>query len=89
VSVAAALEMAGDTIKGARIALGGVAHKPWRDTEAESFLNGKSATTDNFQVVAEAIMRNARGYVHNTFKIELAKRAVVRALRHAARMEKQ
>jgi len=84
VSVAVALEMDGETIKEARLALGGVAHKPWRDTEAEGLLSGKPATRDNFQKVAEAITRDARGYGHNTFKIELAKRAVARALRQAA-----
>jgi xanthine dehydrogenase YagS FAD-binding subunit len=87
VSVAAALEMSGDTIREARLALGGVAHKPWRNREAESLLNGKAATKDNFQIVAEAIMRDAKGFAHNTFKIELAKRAIVRALKHAAQME--
>jgi xanthine dehydrogenase YagS FAD-binding subunit len=89
VSVAAALEMSGDTIREARLALGGVAHKPWRNREAESLLNGKAATKDNFQIVAEAIMRDAKGFAHNTFKIELAKRAIVRALKHAAQMETQ
>ncbi|MGI8785679.1 MAG: FAD binding domain-containing protein [Acidobacteriota bacterium] len=87
VSVAAALEMAGDVIKEARLALGGVAHKPWRNKEAEALLNGKTATRDNFQAVAEAILRDAKGFGHNTFKIELAKRAIVRALKDAAQME--
>ena len=87
VSVAAALETSGDTIKEARLVLGGVAHKPWRNTEAEALLNGKAASRVNFQVVAEAIMRDAKGFGHNTFKIELAKRAIVRALKHAAQME--
>jgi xanthine dehydrogenase YagS FAD-binding subunit len=87
VSVAAALEMSGDTIRDARLALGGVAHKPWRNREAEALLNGKAATKGNFQIVAEAIMRDAKGFAHNTFKIELAKRAIVRALQHAAQME--
>jgi xanthine dehydrogenase YagS FAD-binding subunit len=84
VSVAAALEMSGRTITEARLALGGVAHKPWRDTQAEAVLNGKAATTENFQIVAEAILRGAKGFTHNAFKIELAKRAIVRALKHAA-----
>ena len=87
VSVAAALEMSGDTISEARLALGGVAHKPWRDTEAEASLNGKAATVGNFQIVADAILRDAKGFAHNTFKIELARRAIVRALKHAAQME--
>lgn len=84
VSVAVALEMDGDTIKEARLALGGVAHKPWRDVEAEAMLKNQTANRDNFQKVAEFILREARGYGHNTFKIELAKRAIPRALRQAA-----
>ena len=87
VSVAAALEMEGHTIREARLALGGVAHKPWRDPAAEAMLSGKSATTDNFQKVAELIMRDAKGFGYNTFKIELAKRVIVRALKQAAEME--
>jgi xanthine dehydrogenase YagS FAD-binding subunit len=87
VSVAAALDMSGDTITEARLALGGVAHKPWRSKKAEALLNGKAAIKDNFQIVAEAIMRDAKGFEHNTFKIELAKRAIVRALKHAAQSE--
>jgi xanthine dehydrogenase YagS FAD-binding subunit len=84
VSVAAALEMDGDTIKEARVALGGVAHKPWRDVEAEEMLKGQAAGGEDFREVAEFILRDARGYGHNTFKIELAKRAIPRALRQAA-----
>jgi xanthine dehydrogenase YagS FAD-binding subunit len=87
VSVAAALDMDGDSIKEARLALGGVAHKPWRDTEVEAMLTGQSATTENFQKVAELIVREAKGFTHNSFKIELAQRSVVRALRQAAKME--
>lgn len=89
VSVAAALEMDGSRIKEARLALGGVAHKPWRDAEAERMLNGKDATKENFQRAAEAIVRDAKGFSYNTFKIELAKRAIVRALRQAAEMEQK
>ncbi len=85
VSVAALLEMDGDTIRSARIALGGVAHKPWRMPEAEALLAGKAATKENFLPVAEALFASARGYSHNFFKIELGKRAVVRALGLAAR----
>src|SRR5262249_21363994 len=85
VSVAAALEMDGDTITETRLALGGVAHKPWRNMDAEAMLNGITATRDHFEAVGDAIVRNAKGFGHNTFKIELARRAVVRALQHAAR----
>lgn len=89
VSVAVGLEMDGDRVKEARLALGGVAHKPWRDAEAENLLNGKAATKENFQKVGEAIMRGAQGFGHNTFKIELAKRAIVRALRQAVEMKRE
>jgi xanthine dehydrogenase YagS FAD-binding subunit len=85
VSVAAALAMDGDTITEARLALGGVAHKPWRNTDAEAMLNGLNATKDHFEAVGDAIVRDAKGFGHNTFKIALAQRAVVRALQHAAR----
>lgn len=86
VSVAAALEMDGDTITETRLALGGVAHKPWRHTDAEAMLNGLNATKDHFDAVADTIVRDAKGFGHNTFKIALAQRAVVRALQHAAQM---
>jgi xanthine dehydrogenase YagS FAD-binding subunit len=84
VSVAAALEMEGDTIRQARLALGGVAHKPWRDLEAEAMLGGENATKENLQKVADFTMRDAKGFGPNSFKIELAKRAIVRALKQAA-----
>jgi xanthine dehydrogenase YagS FAD-binding subunit len=84
VSVAAALEMDGETVREARLALGGVAHKPWRNRQAETLLHNKSATLENFRRVAEALLSNARGFGHNNFKVELAKRAIVRALSQAA-----
>ncbi|ADB38390.1 FAD binding domain-containing protein [Spirosoma linguale] len=87
VSVAAALEIEGGTITAARIALGGVAHKPWRKPEAEAALVGKPATKENFQAAAELLLAGAQGYEHNAFKIELAKRAIVRALGQAAKLE--
>ena len=87
VSVAAALEMDSDTIKEARLALGGVAHKPWREQQAEALLHGQSASRDNLRRAAEALLHGARGFGHNDFKIELAKRAVVRALGQAAASE--
>lgn len=83
VSVAVALEMDGDTITEARLALGGVAHKPWRNTDAETWLVGKRATRENFQQVADFILGEAQGFGDNTFKIELAKRVIVRALTQA------
>lgn len=82
-SVATALEMEGNQIKQARIAMGGVSHKPWRAMEAEKFLIGKSASEASFKEAAEAEMRNAKPLEHNKFKIELGKRAIVRALSQA------
>lgn len=87
VSVAAALELEGGTIVEARIALGGVAHKPWRDPQAEELLRGRPASDEAFREAAGRILREARGLSHNAFKIELARRAVVRALRQAVEME--
>ena len=81
VSVAAILDLRPDgTINGARIALGGVAHKPWRAFEAEKRLIGQKADEKSFRAAAEAALTGARGYKHNAFKIELAKRSIVRAL---------
>lgn len=89
VSVAVALDMEGMYINEARLALGGVAHKPWRNTEAEALLTNKEATVENFKKAAALIVQEAKGYGDNTFKIELAKRAIVRALKQAAGMEEQ
>jgi xanthine dehydrogenase YagS FAD-binding subunit len=85
VSVAVGLEIADDTIREARLALGGVAHKPWRDRKAEAQLAGAPATRESFLRAADAVLREARGFGHNDFKIELARRAIVRALAQAAR----
>jgi xanthine dehydrogenase YagS FAD-binding subunit len=84
VSIAAALELAGRTIKEARLALGGVAHKPWRDTAAEATLRGQAADQAAFMHAADVLLRDAKGYEHNSFKIELARRGIVRALTQAA-----
>ncbi|MDQ3711434.1 MAG: xanthine dehydrogenase family protein subunit M [Acidobacteriota bacterium] len=83
VSVAAALEMNGNRIKQARVAMGGVSHKPWRATEAEKFLTGKEATEANFKQAAEMEMKQAKPLEYNKFKIELGKRAIARALMQA------
>jgi xanthine dehydrogenase YagS FAD-binding subunit len=85
VSVAVGLELDGGTIKEARIALGGVAHKPWRDPEAEASLRGKAADATTFEEAANRYLREAKGYGRNTFKIGLARRAIVRAMTQAAR----
>ena len=80
VSVAAALEIIGGTIKDARIALGGVAHKPWRALKAEQIVRGRPPNEETFRQAAEAELALARGYKFNSFKIELARRAIERAL---------
>jgi xanthine dehydrogenase YagS FAD-binding subunit len=86
VSVAAALDLAADgTVRAARIALGGVAHKPWRVEEAEALLTGQPASEAAFEQAAERILRGARGYGQNDFKIPLAKNAIIQALTNAAR----
>jgi xanthine dehydrogenase YagS FAD-binding subunit len=84
VSVAAALKLENGTIRQARLALGGVAHKPWRDTAAEAALHGQPATQAVFTTAANLLLREARGFEHNAFKIELARRSIVRALTQAA-----
>lgn len=84
VSVAAALELDGDTVKTARLALGGVAHKPWRNREAEALLAGKPATRESFQAAADLIVAEAKPQSENGFKIDLARRAIVRGLEQAA-----
>jgi xanthine dehydrogenase YagS FAD-binding subunit len=84
VAVAAALDLERDTIKEARLALGGVAHKPWRDVAVEAAMRGEPANRATFARAAETILREAKGFEHNTFKIELARRAIVRALSQAA-----
>ena len=86
VSVATALELNGDTIADARLALGGVAHKPWRSREAEARLVGQPATRETFEAAAELVLHGAKGFGSNDFKIPLAQRAIVRALETATRM---
>ncbi len=80
VSVAAALNIRQGKIAQARVAMGGVAHKPWRAEEAEKILTGARADEATFRRAAEVTMREARGFEHNRFKIEMGKRAIVRAL---------
>ncbi|MFD2574135.1 FAD binding domain-containing protein [Spirosoma soli] len=88
ISVAAALETersdgSPNRIVQARIAMGGVAHKPWRALIAEKMLVGKEATEENFKLAAEAELAKAKPLSHNTFKVELGKRSIVRALQLA------
>jgi len=82
VSVAAALDLGPNKrINDARVALGGVAHKPWRAHTAEKKLIGQDASEKTFHDAAEAELAPAKGYKYNSFKIELAKRSIVQALR--------
>lgn len=84
VSVAVAIDIDDNgTVRHARIALGGVAHKPWRAQQAENALSGKKPDDDTLQAVAKAELADAHGYEYNTFKIELARRAIMRAVRSA------
>jgi xanthine dehydrogenase YagS FAD-binding subunit len=84
VSVAAAIDMDAGAIRAARIALGGVAHKPWRPLAAEHLLAGKRPSAEAFQAAAQAAVAGAQPLRDNKFKVELARRAVVRALSEAA-----
>ena len=84
VSVAAAFEIEAGAISEARLALGGVAHKPWRDRGIEQWMRGKIPDEDTFNYCADALLRDARGAGHNDFKVELARRTIVRAMRQAA-----
>jgi xanthine dehydrogenase YagS FAD-binding subunit len=84
VSVAAALELEGGRIKEARLALGGVAHKPWRNPSVEAGLRGKAPDRAAFEQAADALLAGAKGFGHNDFKTDLARRAIVRTLTQAA-----
>jgi xanthine dehydrogenase YagS FAD-binding subunit len=84
VSVAAALDMDGKRINNARLAMGGVAHKPWRLTAAENFLKGKEASVAVFQQAASLAMSEAKGFGHNNFKLTLAPNTIVHTLKNIA-----
>ena len=86
-SAAVALELKDGVVGQARIAVGGVAAKPWRAREAEALLIGKPLTEASAQVAAQAVFAGARTHGHNDFKPELGRRTVVRALLQAAAME--
>jgi xanthine dehydrogenase YagS FAD-binding subunit len=85
VSAAAALKIKDGIIEDVRLAMGGVAHKPWRDRAAEERICGKQATETVFRQFADDWMREALGRGQNDFKVELARRTIVRALLQAAR----
>jgi len=84
VSVACALDLDAGKIREARIALGGVAHKPWRVPAAEQTLSGRQPDAAVFRLAADALLKGAQPQTHNTFKIELARRSIIRALTNAA-----
>lgn len=83
VSVAAAVELDGEEINDLRVALGGVAHKPWRKPEVEKEFFGKKPSEENFKAFAEKLTEGAKGYGQNDFKIDLVKKSIVRALTEA------
>ena len=82
-SAAVVLDLDGDTIRAARLGLGGIATKPWRATEAEQSLTGRKASDATFRDAAEIALAGAVAREHNHFKIELAKRTIVRAFANA------
>lgn len=84
VSVAVVVAITNGVIDEARVAFGGVAHKPWRALEAEAVLHGRPATLETYLAAADAALARATGFGHNNFKIELAKRTLVATLAHAA-----
>jgi xanthine dehydrogenase YagS FAD-binding subunit len=86
VAVAAAVELDGSNIRQARVVLGSVAHKPWRSAEAEAALAGKPASQESFRAAADAALTGAKPLAHNAYKVELAKRAIVRALLRASKL---
>jgi xanthine dehydrogenase YagS FAD-binding subunit len=83
VSVAAVVEAAGGRIRSARLAFGGLAHKPWRVPQAEEKLAGTSANANTFNSVADAVLEGARGYGSNDFKIPLTRRTLRAVLAEA------
>jgi xanthine dehydrogenase YagS FAD-binding subunit len=87
VSVAAALDLDGGTIRNVRLALGGVAHKPWRASQAEDALQGEPATAESFRAAAEVELAAALPLTHNGFKVELAKRTIVAVLNSLVNMK--
>jgi xanthine dehydrogenase YagS FAD-binding subunit len=86
-SAAIALDLRGDAIRAARIALGGVATRPWRAREAEALLVGKPATAANFEAAAAAAFAGARPRDGNRYKVELGRRTLTRALAEVAGMK--
>src|SRR5438270_3011810 len=86
-SAAVVLDLAEGNVRGVRIALGGVAYRPWRASEAEDILRGQPLNEDQMQHAAEAAFADARPQKHNAFKVELGKQTLIRALIAARDME--
>nr|WP_314490315.1 xanthine dehydrogenase family protein subunit M [uncultured Chryseobacterium sp.] len=86
ISAAAALEMEGNTIKNARLASGGVAHKPWRWYEAEDYLKGKKASEEVFKKASEIVTDKVKPLAHNGYKVPMLKGAVELALKNAVNL---
>ena len=84
VSVAAALDISGGIIRNARLAMGGVAHKPWRLFEAEKSLIGKPVSEESFKHAAQIAMQGAKAHEYNAFKLRMAPAAITEALKQAA-----
>jgi xanthine dehydrogenase YagS FAD-binding subunit len=83
ISVAAAADMQGGRMNNVRLGVGGVAHKPWRLTAAENFLNGKTASATVFGQAAQLAIQGAKGYGHNNFKLKLLPNTIIEALKIA------
>jgi xanthine dehydrogenase YagS FAD-binding subunit len=83
VSVAAALQVNKKTITNARLAMGGVAHKPWRLFDAEKALVGKEVSEETFREAANIAMQGAKGFEHNSFKLKMGPNTIVQALKTA------
>ena len=83
ISVAAGLEVKSGTITKVGLAMGAVAHKPWKLTEAEDFLIGKKPTKENFAKAAEIAMKDAKPFEGNKYKVEMGTNAIIRALTQA------
>lgn len=81
VSVAAAIDIDNGNVKDVRIAMGGVAHKPWRAHKAEEVMKGAKANEETFMKAAEAELKDAKGFEYNSFKIELAKKTMISVLK--------
>ncbi len=87
VSVAAGLQIKSGVITKAGLAMGGVAHKPWKLTEIENYLKGKKPNQSNFETAAEMAMKDAKPFEDNKYKVEMGKKAIVRALTQAYERE--